>query len=193
MTDIILPGSLIGENKKSKVLPLIDGRNELIETKLTEFDFENDDPEKLEYDLLNSMRFYDGLGLAANQVGINARAFAMIHDNTPMVLFNPKVISVTEEKILVKEGCLTWYGLFPKILRPAGVTINWKDKTGQEFSGSFINISARIILHEYDHLNGYTFFDRVKPMHLKSAKNKAKIYIRQMKKRIRDERMAERI
>jgi len=176
MTDIIVP-----ERLRAEVLPLIDGRHELIETKLDEFDFEKDDPERLENLLLNSMDFYNGLGLAANQVGINARAFAMIHENTPMVMFNPKVISVTDEKILVKEGCLTWYGLFPKVLRPAGVTVNYQDKTGQSFSGSFIDISARIILHEYDHLNGFTFFDRAKPLHIKQAKNQSKRYIRRLK------------
>ena len=177
MNDIIVP-----ERLRAEVLPLIDGRDELIETKLDEFDFEKDDPERLENLLLNSMDFYNGLGLSANQVGINARVFAMVHENTPMVMFNPKVISVTDEKLLVKEGCLTWYGLFPKILRPAGVTVNYQDKEGQSFSGSFIDISARIILHEYDHLNGYTFFDRAKPLHMRQAKSQSKKYIRKLKR-----------
>ena len=177
MNDIIVP-----ERLRAEVLPLIDGRDELIETKLDEFDFEKDDPERLENLLLNSMDFYNGLGLSANQVGINARVFAMVHENTQMVMFNPKVISVTDEKILVKEGCLTWYGLFPKILRPAGVTVNYQDKEGQSFSGSFIDISARIILHEYDHLNGYTFFDRAKPLHMRQAKSQSKKYIRKLKR-----------
>jgi len=74
----------------------------------------------------------------------------------------------------------------PKVLRPQGVTINWKDKEGQEFSGSFIDLSARIILHEYDHLNGYTFFDRAKPMHMSQAKKRRKIYIRKAKRQVKE-------
>ena len=180
MSDIIKGTGKI--ESRAQVLPLIDGRDELIETKLNEFDFEKDDPEYLERVLLDSMHFYDGLGLAANQVGINARAFAMVHENTPMVVFNPKVVSVSEEKILTKEGCLTWYGLFPKVLRPAGVTITYLDKKGETFSGSFIDVSARIILHEYDHLNGYTFFDRAKDYHMQQARKKSKIYLRRLKR-----------
>ena len=132
------------------------------------------------------MDFYRGLGLSANQIGINARAFAMVHEEQPMVVFNPKVVSVTEEKYLAKEGCLTWFGLFPKVARPQGVTINWKDKEGNEFSGSFIDLSARIILHEYDHLNGYTFFDRAKPMHMSQAKKRRKIYIRKARRQAKE-------
>ena len=131
------------------------------------------------------MDFYRGLGLSANQIGINARAFAMVHEEKPMVMFNPKVVTVTNEKYLAKEGCLTWFGLYPKVARPQGVTINWKDKEGQEFSGSFIDMSARIVLHEYDHLNGYTFFDRAKQLHMQQAKKKRKLYIRQAKRNAR--------
>ena len=162
---------------KVEILPLVAEDHELIKTKLDEFNFDKDDAEKLEDALINCMDFYRGLGLSANQIGINARAFAMVHEEQPMVMFNPKVVSATEEKYLAKEGCLTWFGLFPKVARPQGVTINWKDKEGNEFSGSFIDLSARIILHEYDHLNGYTFFDRAKPMHMSQAKKRIKIYI----------------
>ena len=62
------------------------------------------------------------------------------------------------------------------------MTFNYQDKEGQPFSGSFIDLSARIILHEYDHLNGYTFFDRAKQMHMQQAKKRRKIYIRKAKR-----------
>ena len=61
-----------------------------------------------------------------------------------------------------------------------------KDKEGNEFSGSFIDLSARIILHEYDHLNGYTFFDRAKPMHMSQAKKRRKIYIRKARRQAKE-------
>ena len=147
---------------KVEILPLVAEDHELITTKLDEFNFDKDDAEKLEDTLINCMDFYRGLGLSANQIGINARAFAMVHEEQPMVMFNPKVA------------------------RPQGVTINWKDKEGNEFSGSFIDLSARIILHEYDHLNGYTFFDRAKPMHMSQAKKRRKIYIRKARRQAKE-------
>jgi peptide deformylase len=153
----------------------------LIKTKLENFDFEKDDANQLEQTLFDSMEKHEGLGLAANQIGINARAFAMLHENQPMVLFNPKVIVVSDEKVLMKEGCLTWYGLFPKVSRSCGVSLNWFDKEGKEFTGSFIDLSARIILHEYDHLNGYTFFDRASQIHMRTALNQRKKYLRRIK------------
>ena len=115
---------------KVEILPLVAEDHELITTKLDEFNFDKDDAEKLEDTLINCMDFYRGLGLSANQIGINARAFAMVHEEQPMVMFNPKVVSATEEKYLMKEGCLTWFGLYPKVARPQGVTINYQDKEG---------------------------------------------------------------
>ena len=171
---------------KVEIHPLVAEDHELITTKLDKFNFDRDDAEKLEDTLINCMDFYRGLGLSANQIGINARAFAMVHEEQPMVMFNPKVVSVTDEKLLAKEGCLTWFGLYPKVSRPQGVTVNYQDKEGQPFSGSFIDLSARIILHEYDHLNGYTFFDRAKQMHMQQAKKRRKIYMRQAKRRAKE-------
>ena len=167
---------------KVEILPLVPEDHKLITTKLDAFNFDKDDAVKLEDTLINCMNFYKGIGLCANQIGINARVFAMIHEEQPIVMFNPKVIAVTDEKILANEGCLTYFGLYPKILRSQGVTINWYDKEEQQFSGSFIDLSARIILHEYDHLNGYTFFDRVKPYYMQLARQKRKIYIRKAKR-----------
>ena len=171
---------------KVEILPLVAEDHELITTKLDKFNFDRDDAEKREDTLINCMDFYRRLGLSANQIGINARVFAMVHEEQPIVMFNPKLVSVTDEKYLAKEGCLTWFGLYPKVLRPQGVTINYQDKEGQTFTGSFIDLSARIILHEYDHLNGYTFFDRAKPMHMSQAKKRRKIYIRKARRQAKE-------
>lgn len=178
------------------ILNLVDGMHPLIETKLDEFDFElnkvtyfDDEKvlhtlngEELENTLIENMKHHQGLGISSNQIGINCRSFAMLHEGEPLVMINPKVIEATEEKTMMKEGCLTWEGLFPNVARPSGVSINWYDKEGQQFNGNFIGLSARIILHEYDHLNGYTFFDRAKPYHMQQARKKMKIYMRKLKR-----------
>jgi peptide deformylase len=177
------------------ILELVDGVHPLIETKLDEFDFESNkvtyfDDEKilhalnaqeLEEILLENMAHHEGLGLSSNQIGINCRAFAMLHEGEPLIMFNPKVIEATEETTLMKEGCLTWFGLFPKVTRPSGVSINWRDRDGEEYNGNFIGLSARIILHEYDHLNGYTFFDRAGQIHMQKKKKKMKTLLRKTK------------
>ena len=130
------------------ILNLVNGIHPLIETKLDEFDFESNkvtyfDDEKilhalnaqeLEEILLENMAHHEGLGLSSNQIGINCRAFAMLHEGEPLIMFNPKVIEATEETTLMKEGCLTWFGLFPKVTRPSGVSINWRDRDGEEYN-----------------------------------------------------------
>ena len=177
------------------ILNLVNGIHPLIETKLDEFDFESNkvtyfDDEKilhtlnaqeLEQTLITNMIQHQGLGLSSNQIGLNCRSFAMLHEGEPLVLINPKVIQATEEKTLMKEGCLTWFGLFPKVARPSGVSINWQDKEGKEFNGNFIGLSARIILHEYDHLNGYTFFDRAGQLQMQQARKKMKKLLKKTK------------
>ena len=96
------------------ILDLVDGVHPLIETKLDEFDFESNkvtyfDNEKilhtlkaheLEQTLLENMVHHEGLGLASNQIGVNCRAFAILHEGEPLVMINPKVIEATEEEIL---------------------------------------------------------------------------------------------
>ena len=88
---------------KVEILPLVAEDHELITTRLDDFNFDRDDAEKLEDTLINCMDFYRGLGLSANQIGINARAFAMVHEEQPMVMFNPKLVSVTDEKTSCKR------------------------------------------------------------------------------------------
>ena len=177
------------------ILNLVEGMHPLIETRLDEFDFESNkvtpfmsnkilhtlNAHELEQTLIENMIHHEGLGISANQIGINCRSFVILHEGEPLVMINPKVIQATEEEVLMKEGCLTWFGLFPKVKRPSGVSINWRDKEGEDFNGNFIGLSARIILHEYDHLNGYTFFDRTSTYHMQQARKKRKIFLRRKK------------
>ena len=83
---------------KVEILPLVAEDHELIKTKLDEFNFDKDDAEKLEDTLINCMDFYRGLGLSANQIGINARAFAMVHEEQPMVMFQQQKKNILQKK-----------------------------------------------------------------------------------------------
>lgn len=164
------------------IIPLVDEKDILLKTKLDFFDFNKNDAQKLSKDLIDNMMHYGGVGLAANQIGINARVFSMIHENNPIVIFNPQLVSVSDEKIRIEEGCLSFKGLYPKVLRPAGVSLKYYDEKNQLMFANFINFSARIVLHEYDHLNGYTFHDRASRFDLSNARKKQKIILRKLNK-----------
>lgn len=163
------------------ILELLPENHELLSTKLEPFDFETGDAKELRTNLIESMKYYGGVGLAANQVGINARAFSMIHEEQFMIIINPEIIAVTDEKIKLEEGCLSFKGLYPKVIRPQGVSAKYKDENGDDLMLALTGLSARIFLHEYDHLNGITFKDRAGRVDMSDAMRKRKINLRRMK------------
>lgn len=165
------------------VLPLVNENEPILKMKLKEFDFDKDDAEKISTDLIDSMLHFNGIGLACNQIGIDARVFSMVHENQNLVLFNPEIISVSNEKVRMEEGCLSFKGLYPKVNRPYGVSIKYFDKFNQPMMANFIKLSARIVLHEYDHLNGFTFHDRASKFDLSNARKKQIVILRKMKNR----------
>ena len=127
----------------------------------------------------------DGLGLSANQVGHKVQAFAIrIDDDSPTVLFNPKVVDRSDKFINMKEGCLSYPLLFLNIGRPDSVRIRFQDYTGVMQTKQFIGLSARVALHELDHLQGvtYTHRDVVSSFELNRAMRKRMILKRKVKK-----------
>ena len=109
------------------------------------FDFDNPqvDPEKLEKQLLENMLYHRGYGLSANQIGIPFTVFAMMVDNDPLVVFNPEIIEFSEETTYMKEGCLSYPGLYVAIERAYGVSTRFQLSQGEEQSGNFIELSAK--------------------------------------------------
>ena len=154
----------------------------------TVFDFDSPqvDPEKLEKQLLENMIHYKGYGLSANQIGIPVTAFAMMVDNDPLVVFNPEIIEWSEETTYIKEGCLSFPGLFIAIERAYGVSTRFQLSSGEEQSGNFINISAKIFQHESEHMDGEIFIDNVSGFKLKAAMRKRNIYLRKLKRQKKD-------
>lgn len=163
------------------VFPLVSEKDPILKKKLEPFDFEKDWGPRVAENLIDTMLHYEGIGLAANQIGLDYRVFAMIHEENPIVLFNPELISVSDEKIKMQEGCLSFKGLYPKVTRPSGVAIKYFDENNQPMMASFVGLSARVILHEYDHLNGITFHDRAGQVDMSDARKKRKTYLRRMK------------
>ena len=132
------------------------------------------DAMQLHDELLESMHHFGGVGLSSNQIGYKYKVFSMIHDDKDMVLYNPEIIEESEEMVIESEGCLSYPGLFIKMSRPKSVSASWENADGQSFSGYFSELSARIFLHEMDHMDGIDFTSRAKKMHLDIAKRKVK-------------------
>lgn len=154
----------------------------------TVFDFDTQNAKELADTLWEECRRLKGLGLSANQVGIDARVFVMGTDDTNRKnIFNPQVVSYSGETELAKEGCLSYPGLWLSVKRPKEVTLSYQKVTGEYVVEKFVGLPARIAQHEYDHMQGLNFSDHVSQlkldMALKSLNKRAKRYLRNYVKR----------
>jgi len=151
-----------------------------------EFDFSNPpcNPIQFAKDLNETMIFLDGLGLSANQVGYNYRVFVIrIENNEPFALFNPKIVSTSDNIITMKEGCLSFPLLFLNVKRPDALRVRFTNQYGETNTQRFIGMSARVVLHEYDHMEGKVFTQAASKFEAQRALRKRMI----LRRRIRGE------
>lgn len=128
---------------------------------VTEF---NSDLERLVHEMHDAMIRDHGMGLAAPQVGVSLRVFIVSIDGEPLRVFiNPKITAASEQTSEYEEGCLSFPGLYFNVTRPAAVEVGASDVLGRPFKLSADGILARVIQHEYDHLEGVLFIDRISP------------------------------
>ena len=112
-------------------------------------------------DMKETMYDADGVGLAAPQVGILKRLFVIDIGEGPLVFINPEILETSGSQI-DEEGCLSLPGETEEVMRPNYVKARALNEKGEEFEIEAEELLARAILHEYDHLNGTLFIDRVK-------------------------------
>lgn len=155
----------------------------MLRSEVPAFDFKNPsvDPLELTQTLIREMKNNKGVGLAANQLGINARAFVLYSD-PPMVCFNPRITAFSDEEVLLEEGCLSYPGTAVKVKRPKHIRARFQDPYGNVVTKKFTGMAARIFQHELDHLNGIEYFQRANPIHLERFKRKWKKTVRSIKK-----------
>ena len=113
--------------------------------------------------LIENMFHYEGCGLAANQIGMDARAFAMIRDieyNDVIVCFNPRIISRSDDCVWCEEGCLSFPDQFINVNRPDKIIVKYEDEDGKDHKITLSGFAARVFQHEFDHLNGIDFTQR---------------------------------
>jgi len=140
--------------------------------------FEEDgDAVQLEADMIDFMIRNHGIGLAANQIGLNVRVFVMGSHNipdfpAPFAVFNPVIIESSEEQVLDQEGCLSYPDLYLQVKRPAWVVAQYQDSRGNHNEIRVDGYLAKCFQHELDHLNGVCFVDKVSSMKLNLAMKK---------------------
>ena len=153
-----------------------------------DFSKEKYDPEKLEWDMCNFMIQNKGIGLAANQIDLKKRVFVMGSTDLPnfpkpFALFNPTILEVSKERVLDTEGCLSFPGLLLKISRPSWIVGQWQNAQGETKEGKIQGYLAKCFQHEFDHLNGICFVDRVGKLKLQLALKK----LNKLRKKIRND------
>ena len=125
----------------------------------------NDKIRILVEDMLETMHKFNGVGLAAVQVGILKRVLVIHTDyekEEPIVLINPEIIKQKGAQT-VEEGCLSFPNKFAKIVRPEEIEVKGLDENGKQIKIKGKGLLAQALSHEIDHLNGEVFIDKILP------------------------------
>ena len=158
---------------------------------MEDFDFDKvketfADAADLKEQMVDLMVKHKGIGLSACQVGLNMRCFVIGETReSAIMVINPKILSFSEETELAPEGCLSFPDMFLNIARPSTVTAEWLDEHGEKQSGTLDGYGARCFLHEFDHLNGVVFKEKVSRLKWDRATTK-KNKIQKQRKKMRE-------
>jgi len=153
------------------IVPILGKDHPILKEEMPAFDFQNPimDPVELYNDLAETMRENEGMGLSANQIGLRTRAFVMRAEEI-IGVFNPRVVDISSETVMLEEGCLSYPNLFVKIKRPKSIKVRFTTPDGETSTKTFTGMTARVFLHELDHLNGIAHTSRANRYHLEQAK-----------------------
>jgi len=177
------------------VFKLLESDNPILKVKLEDCNPELNRQE-IKDNLIETMQHYEGIGLSANQVGVMERVFVMYnHVETKQIIacFNPKIIKEGEEKVLIDEGCLSFPGLWVKVNRSETIEVEYEDENGEKIQRELYGLQSRIFQHEYDHMEGSNFTEKVSKLKLDMAikKQKKMDELAQRLKKKTEERLAQ--
>ncbi len=147
----------------------IDNKEEekFLRKKPADFDFSKYSKKEIK-ELIKTMRtimkLSDGIGLSANQIGLNLNCFVAEVDNKFYAIFNPKVIKLSKENDDMEEGCLSAPNNFGVVNRADKIWLESFDSNGKKIKLKVWGFLARIFQHEVDHLNGTLFVDKCKDL-----------------------------
>ncbi len=139
-------------------------------------------------EFVDALYEFDGLGLAAPQVGVNKRVFVLDYDprsgeNNYEIYINPKIVQYGEELEIKEEGCLSVPNIYGHVERPISIRITALDRDFNPVEKELNGFEARVFQHEYDHLEAELFIDKVEKMDRFLIKNKLAKLKKAFKKR----------
>jgi peptide deformylase len=165
-------------------LALLEENNPQLLEVSEEWDFRLDgSPEELIRVMSKFMADNGGVGLAAPQVGIKKRIFIMGNFTKLVACINPKIVSLSEDRKNDLEGCLSFPDLFMKVKRPTTAVVQYHNVSGELVERELTGLECRVFLHEYDHLIGVTFDQRVGNLSFKMAKDKRKKELKKLSRK----------
>ncbi|MBS7261715.1 MAG: peptide deformylase [Treponema sp.] len=157
------------------ILPIVKLGEDILRQKAQPVPEVTDEIRKLCEDMFETMDAADGVGLAAPQIGLPLRMFVLTADDkVRRVFINPQIIATSEELGDYDEGCLSLPKIYETIRRPVRVTCQALNENGKPFTVEADGLLARIIQHEYDHLEGVVFIDRGDPDFAKKTEEQMK-------------------
>ena len=111
--------------------------------------------------MMHTMTKENGIGLAATQVGLDIRLFVTKVNGEYTAFHNPELIDFSDEMVDFDEGCLSFPGESIIVSRPEEIKVRYQDYLGNVKKKTLNGLAARVWLHEYDHLEGITFHQRI--------------------------------
>lgn len=168
------------------LLPITLYGDKILRKKVSEVKEVDNETIELITNMFDTMRNANGIGLAANQVGVDKAIFIVditpvegFEDTKPMVLINPKIENSSDQITTFEEGCLSIPDIRADVDRPEWIKISYQDTDLKELSIQVDKLLARVMQHEYDHLKGVLFTDLVS----EDMKKKLKKPLLKIKKR----------
>ncbi len=137
----------------------------ILRIKVKDFDFKKFTPKEIRAlikRMREAMEKADGIGLAANQIGLDMKVFVAQVEGKFYAVFNPEIAKTSKEAEIGVEGCLSVPGLTGEVARSYRVTLKGLDKSGKKITIKAWGLLARVFQHETDHLNGKLFIDYLK-------------------------------
>ena len=138
--------------------------------------------------LHKTMQEAGGIGLSANQCGVNMRMFIMGFGEQVYACINPEVIEQSDELVDEQEGCLSFPGLILRVRRPRWIQAKYTNKDGETVEERFEGLTARCYLHELDHMNGVVFTEKVGPVSLQKGRRKQQKLIKALTRKMKNEK-----
>lgn len=164
--------SLFLQHNSIMILPIVAYGSPVLKERASDISEFGPELKTLVADMYETMYNADGCGLAAPQIGKSIRLFVIDaelmdeekYKGCKMAFVNAKKLEETGNQIGYEEGCLSIPGLREEVKRPELITLQYFDEDGREHTRQFEGMMARVIQHEYDHIEGKLFTDHLSPL-----------------------------